>query len=91
MYYEREFLDEAAQTIIKAESYMNDESLMKAVEPIIEEIKKSAERLKGFDFKSMKELAGRKELEEKGDGYASAKDTPPLGEDEQVYKIPSKA
>lgn len=65
--YDQEYLEDVANTIIKSESYMNDEELMKAVKPVVDEIRASADRLKGFDFKSMRELAGKKELEEKAE------------------------
>lgn len=82
--YDQEYLEDCANTIIKAQGYMNDKELMKALEPVIEEIRKSAELLKGFDFKSMKELAGKKQLEEEA-AYEAEK---MLGEDTSKYKNP---
>lgn len=74
MEYDKDFLEEQANIVIKAESILNDADLMKQLKPIIEEIQASAERLKGFDFKSMRELAGKKALEEQEEAEKLSKD-----------------
>ena len=92
MDYSREFLEEAAQIVIKAQGYLDDKDLMKVLEPVITEMGEAAQRLKGFDFKSMRELAGKKELEEQNEGGAPSKVDDQLpGEDKSVYKVMSKA
>jgi hypothetical protein len=83
--YDEEYLEEVANTIIKSEGYMNDKELMKAVEPVIERITEAAERLKGFDFKSMRELAGKKALEE---SVSYEQPNAELGEDLSAYSTP---
>ena len=90
MAYDIDYLEEAAQVIIKAQSYLDDEELMKEIEPVIEKVKKAAERLQGFDFKSMRELAGRKQLEEDQDGYAPSKEGDIVLGSDIAPSVPSK-
>jgi len=93
MAHDIDYLEDCAQTIIKAQSYLDDADFMKEVEPIIEKIKKAAERLQGFDFKGMKEMASRKKNEEDMEGYAPTKEGDiVLGESaqDQASSVPSK-
>lgn len=95
--YDREFLENCAQILLKAEGFQNDPELMKALGPVLSDIVEAARRLKGLDLKSMRELAGQKALEEqdealkirekyfKGDDGAVV-----LGEKQPQTKIPGK-